>query len=81
MRTLKAVAVPYETCLGPLLGKIDESYAILKEHAEIQWLISDFERHLQTQDDLFIVKKTQGRVLEILEGIGGLNVCGCDRGC
>ncbi|PNP58305.1 hypothetical protein THARTR1_01820 [Trichoderma harzianum] len=68
VRTVKAAAFPFETRLGPILDKIDESYAVLKEHAEIQWLINDFEQHLQTQSELSTLGKSMGRVLEILEG-------------
>ncbi|KAJ4865507.1 hypothetical protein T069G_02037 [Trichoderma breve] len=67
VRTLKAVAVPFETRLGPILEKIDENYGILKEYAEMQWLISDFEQHLQTQSELSTLGKSMDRVLEILE--------------
>lgn len=34
----------------------------------MQWLISDFEQHLQTQSELSTLGKSMGRVLEILEG-------------
>lgn len=68
MRTLKAVAIPFETRLGPILEKIDENYGILKEYAKMQWLISDFEQHLQTQNELSTLGNSLGRVLEILEG-------------
>lgn len=54
--------------MGPILEKIDENYAVLKEHAEMQWLISDFEQHLQSQSELSTFGKSMGRVLEILEG-------------
>ncbi|KAL6835757.1 hypothetical protein J3E69DRAFT_352270 [Trichoderma sp. SZMC 28015] len=67
VRTIKAAAFPFETHLGPILEKIDENYAVLKEHAEMQWLISDFEQHLQSQSEFSTLGKSIGRVLEILE--------------
>ncbi|KAH7176066.1 hypothetical protein EDB81DRAFT_771821 [Dactylonectria macrodidyma] len=69
VRIFKATLVPFDTRMDQILTTIDENYALLKEQVEMQWLISDFERHLQTQNDLSEVKKTQCRVLAVLEDL------------
>lgn len=66
---MKAVAMPFKTRLGPILDSIDESYAVLKEQAEMQWMICGFRWQLQAQTEWAWLKQSQGRVLEVLEGM------------
>ncbi|KAK4204695.1 hypothetical protein QBC40DRAFT_261326 [Triangularia verruculosa] len=69
VRTMKTVAVPFNTRLGPILDKIEENYALLKEQAEMQWMISGFKWQMQAQSEWVSFKKSQDRVLELLEGV------------
>lgn len=62
------MAVPFDTRLGPILHRIDENYALLKEQAKMHWLISGFERDISTQRQLSELVQKQQRMLDLLAG-------------
>lgn len=68
VKTFKTMVAPFDTRLGPILKTIDENYAILRQEAEIQFMIYQFQRHCSMQRDLSEIKEDHGRIIGILEG-------------
>lgn len=62
------MVAPFDTRLGPILKTIDDNYAILRQEAEIQFMIYQFQRHYSMQRDLFEIKEDHGRIIGVLEG-------------
>ncbi|KAK1483149.1 hypothetical protein CABS01_02885 [Colletotrichum abscissum] len=69
IKTFKTMVAPFDTRLGPILKTIDENYAILRQEAEIQFMIYQFQRHCSMQRDLFEIKEDHGRIIGVLEEI------------
>ncbi|KAG7050142.1 nacht domain protein [Colletotrichum scovillei] len=69
VKTFKTMVAPFDTRLGPILKTIDENYAILRQEAEIQFMIYQFQRHCSMQRDLSEIKEDHGRIIGILEDI------------
>ncbi|KAK1691013.1 hypothetical protein BDP55DRAFT_316105 [Colletotrichum godetiae] len=68
VRTFKTMVAPFDTRLGPILKTIDDSYAILRQETEVQFMISQFQRYCVIQRDLFEMKEDQWRIIGVLEG-------------
>lgn len=72
VKTFKTMIAPFDTRLGPILKTIDENYAILRQEAEIQFMIYQFQRHYSMQRDLSEIKEDHGRILGVLEGTAAI---------
>ncbi|KAI0023502.1 hypothetical protein F4780DRAFT_51732 [Xylariomycetidae sp. FL0641] len=75
-RLLKSTFRPFDTSLKPILDKIDQSYASLKEQVEVSKVIRDYQAHQEQLQGLHSLRTSAGvtdqkltRILIILEGI------------
>ncbi|KAL0781732.1 hypothetical protein CaCOL14_003067 [Colletotrichum acutatum] len=69
VNTLKTIITPFETRLGPILKTIDDNYAILRQEAEVQFMIYQFEKQCSLLGNLAEIKEDHARIIGVLEEI------------